>query len=90
MASLYSFRPRVITPAMSNAWEARPKYQQWYYLVRVWLIMNRARIPVLIALVLLAAGIATYALGQSALYGLLMMALGAALVLIILWTRPRC
>jgi hypothetical protein len=90
MASLYPYHAGASPLAALEAWNALPAYRRWYYFFRVFLIVNRARIPVLIALVLTAAGIATYGLGQNVLYGLLMMALGAALVLIIIWTRPRC
>jgi hypothetical protein len=90
MASLYPYHASASPLVALEVWNALPAYRRWYYFFRVWLIVNKARIPALIALVLAAAGLLTYALGQNILYGLLMMALGAALVLIIIWTRPRC
>lgn len=75
--------------ALLDAWTAHPRYRQWYFFIRVVLIVNRSLIPVIVALGLIAAGLLTWVLGQNVLYGLLMMAIGAAVTLILIWLRPN-
>jgi hypothetical protein len=79
---------RIHAQAALEAWTSLPLYKQWYYFLRVLLIVNKSIVPAVVALVLIAAGIATMVLGQNVLYGLCMMALGAALVLVLWLSRP--